>query len=197
VPGLPEDLPATFSYRQAREAGLSKWRLYELRDRGVVTVIGHGLYRRSDVDLRDPADHDLLEIAHRGHLATICLASALVHHDLTDENPPAIDVALPTGTHRPQVAASVAWHMFDPGTFHIGRDTLPVDAETSTGLYSAERSIIDAFRLRYREGDLAYIALRRWLRRPRSQPGKLWKMASRFPQARKSLRQALEILLYD
>jgi len=195
VPGLPEDLPATFSYRQARAAGLSRWRLYELRDRGVLTVIGHGLYRRSDAEL---ADYDLLEIAHRGHLATLCLVSALARHDLTDEIPSVIDVALPTGTHRPRVAAPVAWHMFDPDTFHIGRGTLRVDAETSTGIYSAERSIIDAFRLRHRQGDdIAYIALRRWMRRPGRQPGELWQMASRFPQARRSLRQALEILLYD
>jgi predicted transcriptional regulator of viral defense system len=197
VPGFPEDLPATFTYRQARDAGLSRWRLYELRDRGVLTVIGHGLYRRSDAELRDPADHDLLEIAHRGHLATLCLASALVHHDLTDQIPSAIDIALPTGVHRPRVLAPVAWHMFDPDTFHIGRGTLPVDSETSIGIYSAERSIIDAFRLRHREGDLAYIALRRWLRRPGSRPAELYDMARHFPQARKSLKQALEILLHD
>lgn len=195
MPGFLEDLPATFTYRQARDAGLSKWRLYELRDRGVLTMIGHGLYRRSDAEL---ADHDLLEIAHRGHLATLCLTSALAQHDLTDQIPSAIDIALPTGTHRPRVAASVAWHMFDPDTFHIGRGTLPVDSETSIGLYSAERSIIDAFRLRHREGDdLAYIALRRWLRRPGSRPAELYDMARHFPQAGKSLRQALEILLHD
>ena len=75
--------------------------------------------------------------------------------DLTDEIPSAIDIALPTGAHRPRLTALVAWHMFDPDTFHIGRGTLAVDSETSIGIYSAERSIIDAFRLRHREGDLA------------------------------------------
>jgi predicted transcriptional regulator of viral defense system len=179
-------------------SGRRCWRLYELRDRGELTVIGHGLYRRSDAEFREPADHDLLEIAHRGHLATLCLVSALFHHDLTDQIPFTIDIALPTGTHRPRVVAPVAWHMFDPDTFRIGRGTLPVDSETSIGIYSAERSIIDAFRLRHRQGDdLAYIALRRWLRRRGSLPRELYRMAGKFPQARKSLRQGLEILLYD
>lgn len=195
---LAETLPATFSAADALRAGLSKWRLYELRDRGVIESIGRGLYRRADADLAEPADHDLLEIAHRSALATLCLTSALVHHDLTDANPETIDVAVPRGAHRPQLAADVTWHVFDRGTFHIGRGAIRTDSATSIGLYSAERSIIDAIRLRHREGeDLAYIALRRWLRRRGSQPATLYEMASHFPHAQKALRNALEILLHD
>ena len=41
-----------------------------------------------------------------------------------------------------------------------------VDDGLALGVYSAERSIIDAFRLRHQEGEeLAIEALRRWLRR--------------------------------
>lgn len=195
---LPEGLPSTFTYRQAREAGLTKWRLYDLRDRGAITSIGRGLYRRADADLAEPADHDLLEIAHRARWATICLTSALAHHDLTDAIPSSIDVALPTGSHRPRLQARVTWHLFDPDTFHIGRGVIPVDAGTSIGIYGPERSIVDAFRLRHREGaDLAYIALRRWLRRRGSQPAQLYDVARHFPQARRALGEALEILLHD
>lgn len=193
-----ERLPLTFTYQQALDAGLSRWRLYALRDQGAVEAIGRGLYRRAGADLTEPADHDLLEIVHRARQATICLTSALVEHDLTDANPPAIDIALPTGAHRPKLAVAVSWHMFDPDTFQVGRGTRPVDTETSIGLYSAERSIVDAFRLRHREGDdLAYIALRRWLRRRGSRPAALYDMAEHFPQARRALGQALEILLHD
>lgn len=195
---LLEELPATFTYRQAIRAGLTKWRLYELRDQGAVTSIGHGLYRRADVDLSEPADHDLLEIAHRAPDATICLTSALSRHDLTDEIPATVDVAVPTGSYRPRLSAAVTWHTFDPDTFHIGRDTMPVDPVTTLSIYGPERSIVDAFRLRHREGDdLAYIALRRWLRRRGSQPAALYGMAQHFPQSRKALGKALEILLHD
>jgi 2-polyprenyl-6-methoxyphenol hydroxylase-like FAD-dependent oxidoreductase len=64
------------------------------------------------------------------------------------------------------------------------------------GQYSPERSIVDAFRLRGREGhELGHEALRRWLRRSGAQPAHLLEMASKFPRALTPLRQALEVLL--
>ncbi|MGH3729439.1 MAG: type IV toxin-antitoxin system AbiEi family antitoxin domain-containing protein [Micromonosporaceae bacterium] len=190
-------LPPTFTYGQARDVGVTKWRLYALRDSGVIEAIARGVYQRAD-DRSATSDHDLLEIAHRAHDATLCLTTALIHHGLSDAIPSAIDVALPRGAHRPQVASRVNWHMFDPGTFDIGRERLAVDSHTGIGLYSVERCIIDAFRLRHHEGeDVAHIALRRWLARRSSSPAVLLQMARRFPQAQKGLRQALEILLYE
>ena len=64
------------------------------------------------------------------------------------------------------------------------------------GLYDQERCIIDAFRLRHLEGtETAVEALRRWLRRPRTQPTRLLAMARAFPKAEPALRSTLEILL--
>lgn len=186
-------LPATFSYSQARSHGISERRLYQMRDKGLIAPIGRGLYRRRHAD---PADLDLLEIARRAPRATLCLTTALARHGLTDEIPSTIDVALPRGSHRPVTSAPVTWHLFDPERFEIGRTELSIDAETSIGLYGPERSIIDAFRLRHREGsELAYTALKRWLRRPGSSPSALLRMARRFPHAQRALREALEILL--
>ena len=63
------------------------------------------------------------------------------------------------------------------------------------GLYSAERSLIDAFRLRHQEGEeLAVEALRRWLKRAGATPADLLAMARRFPKVEPSLLQALRIL---
>lgn len=186
-------LPATFSYSQARNAGLSQRQLYRLRDQGLIESIGWGLYRRRDAEM---VDVDLLEIAQRASSATLCLTTALARHGLTDEIPSSIDVALPRGQHRPATSAPVAWHSFDRATFEVGRTELPLDPETSIGLYDPERSIIDAIRLRHREGpELAYTALRRWLRRRGASPSELLAMARRFPNAERPLREALEILL--
>jgi hypothetical protein len=64
------------------------------------------------------------------------------------------------------------------------------------GIYSPERCLVDAFRLRHQEGaDIAYDALRRWLRRPASKPASLTRMAGSFPKAAPGLRTALEVLL--
>jgi predicted transcriptional regulator of viral defense system len=187
-------LPSTFTYSEARRGGLSDRQLYRLRDQGVIEVVGRGLFRRTDVD--SFADIDLLEIARRAPMATLCLTSALARHGLTDEIPATIDVALPRGTHRPAASAPVTWHLFDPDTFEIGRTTLPLDERTSIGLYGAERSIIDAARMRHREGsELVYTALKRWLRQRGSSPSNLLTIAHNFPQAERTLREALEILL--
>ena len=75
------DLPDTFTYTEARKAGLSKHALYRLRDSGQLEPIGRGLYRRHDAPL---GDLDLLVVAQRSPMATLCLTSALARHDLTD-----------------------------------------------------------------------------------------------------------------
>lgn len=187
-------LGETFTYTDARRHGLSDRKLYALRDQGSIEAIGRGLYRLADADL--PADIDLLEVSWRAPRATLCLATALARHGLTDLIPASIDIALPRGTRQPSTQAPVTWHLFHRDTFQIGRDKLPLDARTSIGLYNPERSIIDAFRLRHREGsDLAYTALRRWLDLPGAAPRTLLAMARHFPQAAPSLRHALEILL--
>jgi hypothetical protein len=187
-------LPPIFSYSQAREAGLSQRRIYWLRDHGLIEPLAQGTYRRSDIPIG--GDPDLIEIAARAPLATLCLTSALARHDLTDAIPSKIDIALPRGTRRPPTAAPVRWHLFDPEIFQIGRDLLPLSSTDHIGLYGPERSIIDAFRLRHSEGpELAHEALRRWLRRRGSSPAELMRMAQDFPKALPALRTALEILL--
>jgi len=187
-------LPAIFSYAQARQAGLSQRRIYWLRDHGMMEPLAHGTYRRADAD--PGADPDLTEIAVRAPRATMCLTSALARHQLTDAIPSKIDIALPRGTRRPPTAAPVNWHAFAPHTFDIGRENLPLTKDGDIGLYGAERSIIDAFRLRHQEGpDRAHQALKRWLSRRGSSPAELIRMAEQFPKALPSLRAALEILL--
>lgn len=138
----------------------------------------------------------LLEISARAPEATLCLRTALAHHDLTDDIPPVIDVALPRARRHPVINAPVRWHRFDPDTFDFGRETLDI-GELGIGLYDAERTICDAFRFRHLEGsEQAIEALKRWLRRRGSQPSALLAMAHRFgPRAEKPIRAALEILL--
>jgi len=193
-------LPETFTYSQARRAAhLSDRHLALLRQQGRIDALGRGLYRRNDLAQAasgQPADTDLLEIAVRAPDATVCLASALARHGLTDAIPATIDIALPRGRHRPATAAPVTWHLFDPNTFGIGRGHLALTAELGIGIYNPERCIIDAFRLSHLEGaDLAITALKRWLRRPGATPSTLLEMARAFPKAQRSLQRALAILL--
>jgi hypothetical protein len=108
----------------------------------------------------------------------LLVGTPLARHDLTDQIPDRIDVALPRSQRPPRLAALVRWHRFDETTYAIGRDELIVDDEVRIGLYSPERCIVDAFRPRHQLGeDLAIAALRRWLRRDGAVPAPLLEMA--------------------
>ena len=187
-----ESLPNAFTHRLARERGVSARRLHDLVEEGTLERLGHGLYRRADAP---PVDLDRVELALRAPDATLCLTTALAHHDLTDVIPAALDVALPRSHRQPRVNAPVRWHQFQDDSFHLGRTTIEVDEELRLRVYSAERSIIDAFRLRHQEGeDLAIEALRRWLKRSGAAPANLLALARHFPKAEPALLNALRIL---
>ena len=71
---LRKRLGETFTYSEARRAKLGDKRLYGLRDAGEIIALGGGVYRWADAP---PADIDLIEIAERVPLATLCLETAL------------------------------------------------------------------------------------------------------------------------
>jgi predicted transcriptional regulator of viral defense system len=185
-------LPNNFSHGHAEERGLSDRRLRELVADGALERLGHGLYRKADAP---PADLDRIEIALRAPESTLCLIAALSHHDLTDVIPSQIDVALPRSKRAPRVRSPVRWHRFRDDTFGVGRETIEVDEGLSIGIYNAERTIIDIFRLRHQEGDeMAVEALKRWLKRPGAAPAKLLAMVKHFRNAEPSLLHTLRIL---
>ena len=186
-------LPAVFTFSQARELGTPIRSLYALRDAGLIEGLGRGLYARVDADL---SDLTLRAAAIRAPRATLCLRSALARHGLIDDIPSTYDLALPRGTRLPALKEPISWHKFATETFDLGRDPLPLTGAISTGSYNAERSIVDAFRLRRLEGpELGNQALRRWLTRRGSQPARLLELAAHFPKATTPLRRSLEVLL--
>lgn len=187
---LLASLPETFRYSEALDR-ISERQLRRLIGDGSIIAIARGLYRKS----KWLGDEDLIEIAAKAPHATLCLRSALARHELLDDIPAELDIAIPRGSWTPDTAAPVRWRHFDPDTFDLGRGNLDIDGGRGIGIYTAERSIIDAFRMRHIEGaDLANEALKRWLRRG-GQPSELLTLARSFPRAQSALRETLEILL--
>ncbi len=190
---LRELLGDTFTYGEAKQAGVGDRRLYALRDSGEIFALGGGVYRWADAP---PADSDLIGIAERVPHATLCLETALARQGLIDTIPAAIDIAIPRGSTRPALRAPSRIHQFDPRTFDLGREELEVGGRRPIGLYSAERSLVDVVRLRHLEGsEVAWEALRRWLGRPGRSPAQLIELAREFPRTEPVLRRALEVLL--
>jgi len=183
-------LPDIFRYTEAVDS-IGERRLRKLIEQGAIVSLARGLYHKADW----VGDADLVEISTRARLATICLRSALARHDLIDDIPTAIDIAIERGAWQPSLRPPVRWHHFDGATFHIGREAIDVGAVRTVGLYNAERSIVDAFRLRHREGsDMAIEALKRWLKAG-GQPSALLKLAQAFPRTLPVLRSTFEVLL--
>lgn len=176
----------------AGQAGLSRSALYRSARAGRLDRIARGIYLPADAS---SADWDLLEAATRRPDATICLISALAHYDLTDAIPTKLDVAIPRGSRTPASTGAIAWHHFDRATFEIEREEIAIPGSDQTiGIYSPERSIADAFRLRSEIGyELARDALREWLRRG-GKPARLIDVASHLPRAKSPLLHALDML---
>jgi predicted transcriptional regulator of viral defense system len=101
-------LPDTFRHAEALER-ISDRQLRRLLADGQITALSRGLYRKSDW----LGDDDLIEIAAKSPNATICLRSALARHELIDDIPSAIDIALPRGSWTPETTAPVRWRHFD------------------------------------------------------------------------------------
>lgn len=188
-------LPTLLRYQSLAETGLTRRQLDRLIDAGLYERIAPGQFLRSGA--ADDTAAAWVAIATKRPQATLCLLSALSIHDLTDEIPTRSDIAIPRGT-KPVITgmAPIAWHHFDPATFDIGRIEHPIPDGRVIGLYSAERTIVDLFRLRHNWGtDLATGALKTWLRTRGNSPSTLLDMTEAFPKARPALQNALEILL--
>jgi len=183
-------LPETFRFSEALQY-INERQFRLLLSEGQIVPLSRGLYHKADWI----GDTDLIEIAARSPQATLALRSALARHDLIDDIPDALDIAIPRGAWTPILSVPVRWHHFAASTFDIGRDTLDIGAGRSIGLYSPARSIIDAIRLRHAEGeDMPVEALKTWLKRG-GQPSELIRMARDFPHAERALRTTLSILL--
>ncbi|MCL2829336.1 MAG: hypothetical protein FWD77_01190 [Betaproteobacteria bacterium] len=160
---------------------------------GELERIGRGVFVRPGVI--DPAFAALVAASLLQPRATLCLTSALVYHGLSDAVPDMCDIALPRRTRFPAGFKHVAWHRFDIATFEVGRIRLESDPEIPLFGYSAERTLVDHFRLAHREGaDVANTALKRWLRAPGHHAASLLAIAAHFPPVLPRLRWTLEVL---
>ena len=162
--GLP-GLPSTFTTGQARAAGVHPRDLYAARDGGELVELSRGVFRRSDAPAS--AYPDLLAVSLRAPRAVVCLLSAAAVHDLTDEIPMAVQIAVPRRTWPPKIDhPPVEVFVWDPLTFELGLDAVEVTPGEWARIYSPGRTVVDLMRMRHKLGEsVAHVALRRYLAR--------------------------------
>jgi predicted transcriptional regulator of viral defense system len=182
-----------FKAGDAIQAGVHQRDLYALRDEGFLVELSRGVFRLADAEMSPYLD--LVAVSRRSPQGTICLNSALSFWDLTDEVPAEVHLAVPKGAHRPIIDyPPVRVHVFAAGTFDLGRERVRLESGEEIHIYSPKRSVVDAMRLRGQVGaDVAYEALRRYLRRPGASPGDLLRLARRL-RAGGPMSDALEVL---
>lgn len=176
----------------AGSLGLHRTTLHRRAQSGSFERIARGIYRPADAE---PADNDFIEAAIKRPDAILCLTSALAYYDLIDDIPHAVDLAIPRGSRIPATEGAIAWHSFAAETFTVGRTAFPIPGtDLEIGIYSPERCIVDAFRLRGHQGyETGPGALREWLRHG-GKPATLMEIANQIPRAAAPLNQALEYL---
>ncbi len=189
-----DELPATFTLPEVIAAGGSRRAVYSWRDSGKVVQISRGVYRKADA--AETTYLDVLAAARRAPRGVVCLVSALALHDLTDEVPPAVQLAVPRGVNPPRIAyPPTEMHRFDPATFDIGKQPFEVAPGELVNVYSPERAVADAMRMRHLVGEgVALAALRTYLAEKRGQPAELMSVAGRLGRA-SALTDAMRVIL--
>ena len=146
-------------------AGVNRRLLYSMVEAGHLEKISRGIYRLSSLPALETPD--LVTVAKRIPKCVICLISALAHHQLTTQIPHAVDVAIVKGTERPRIdypPVNIYW--FSGSAFTEGIQEIEIDGH-HVRMYSAEKSIADAFKYRNKIGlDVAIEAMKLWRERP-------------------------------
>lgn len=188
------ELPASFTTSQAAEHGVPRWRLYELREQGTIVPLSRGVWRLAEAP---PTAHEsLLAASLRAPHATVCLVSSLSFHDLTDEIPAAVDLAVARGRNRPRIThPPVRVHVFDAGTFDLRRGLVEVAPGEAVPIYDEVRSVVDAIRLRHQVGDdVAYGAVKALVDRRRAAVRELVEVATALACAGR-VHEVLDVVL--
>lgn len=188
-------LAATFTTAQARQIGLSSRDLATLVSREEIDELSRGVYRR--VDAPETPHADLLAVCARAPHAVVCAESALALHELIDDVPAAVHIAVPRGSRRPAISyPPTIVAQYAAKTFNLGVERFDAAPGEPVPVYGPARSVVDAMRHRHRIGEtLTLSALGRYLRRSeRGQVGELQEVAGELG-ALSVIRTAVEAVL--
>lgn len=154
---------------EALAAGISRYQLYQLRDKGLIEAISRGLYRLSD--LPPISNPDLVAVASRYPKAVLCLVSALAWHGITTQIPHQVHIAVARQARLPEMDyPPVQGYRFSAAAFEEGIENHRVD-DTPIRIYNPEKTLADCFKFRNKIGmEVALEALQLYRERFKTKP---------------------------
>jgi len=132
------------------KAGFHPDTLSALEKEGKIVKITRGLYRMTQY--RFGSYPDLVIASFQAPRGIICLVSALAFHEVTNEIPRYVDIAIPAGTRANRIKyPPVQFYRFSVKTWNVG-----VEVHQSEGykirVYNLAKTIADCFKFRNRIG---------------------------------------------
>ena len=151
--------------------------LTRLVQRGEFIRVSRGLYQLANSEIT--AHHSLVQVAIRVPGSIVNLLSALSFHELTDELPAAVWIAVPRGHRVPSLDSprlELTWAA--PELLALGATRHRIEG-VEIAITDPARAVVDGFRHRRRVGlDVAIAALRAYVARYRGGRDDLWRMAA-------------------
>lgn len=158
------------------DAGIHERTLYHMRDEGMVTAIQRGVYQLAESEpLSNP---DLVIIAKKIPEARICLISALSIHEMTDEIPHKVHIALPRSSWQPEFDyPPLKVYRFSEETINSGLQTQTIDG-IEVKVFNPAKTIADCFKFRNQIGlDVAIEAMKQGINDGKATYGDIVKYA--------------------
>ena len=161
-----------------RDAGITAATVGRMVRAGDVNRLARGLYQLPDAML--DANHSLAEAAKRVPRGVVCLVSALAYHDLTDQLPRAVWMAIGTKDWMPKDGRPVMRIVRFTDTF-LTDDVHTVNIENvPVKVFGVAKTIADCFRHRRSVGQsVALEGLQEALRQRKATPAEIARHAKR------------------
>lgn len=177
---------------EAVSAGIHHATLYWMRDQGRLERLTRGVYRLAD--LPAPAKYDVVVVAERVPSAVLCLVSALDFHDIGNQIPHAVEIAIGLNDRHPKLDyPPVRVYRMSGEALTSGIEEHDVDG-TKVRVYSIAKTVADCFKFRNKIGyDVGIEALQEVVREARTTPGEIMEYA-RIDRVARVIRPYLEAL---
>lgn len=159
-----------------KTVGITAATIGRMRDDGEVIRLARGLYQLPDAPL--DANHSLAEAAKRVPKGVVCLTSALAFHELTDQLPRSVWMAIGKNDWSPQDEPALRIVRFTNSLLTAGVETTSIEG-VPVKVFGVAKTIADCFRHRRSVGQsVALEGLQEALRQRKATPAEIARAAA-------------------